>query len=49
VDPDHKLLMDVNWTNNSHVERRRAGTRAKWSSELLFWAQQLLQTLALMA
>jgi hypothetical protein len=49
VDPDHKLLMDVNWANNSWVEKQRLGTTLKWSSSLLFWIQQILQTLSLAA
>jgi hypothetical protein len=49
VDPDHKLLLDADWTNNSHVEETRAGTTVKWASSLLFWAQQMLATLSLFA
>jgi hypothetical protein len=49
VDPDHKLLMDVNWANNSWVEKQRLGTTLKWSSSLLFWIQQILQSLSLIA
>ena len=49
VDPDHKLLLDVNWANNSWVEKRRQGTAFKWTSSLLFWIQQAIQTLSLAA
>lgn len=49
VDPDRKLFADANWTNNSWVPTPRLATTAKWTSALLFWAQQLLQTLSLFA
>lgn len=46
VDPDHKLLLDADWTNNSYVMKRRFDTSSKWSSSLLFWMQQVLATVA---
>jgi hypothetical protein len=49
VDPDHKLLLDANWSNNSYVVKRKSGTTVKWSSSLLFWMQQVLQTLSMFA
>ena len=49
VDPDHKLLLDANWSNNSYVVKGSYGTTAKWTSSFLFWIQQVLQTLALLA
>ncbi len=48
VDPDHKLILDTNWANNSYVAGRQTSTTVKWSSSLLFWAQQVLQTLSLL-
>lgn len=49
VDPDRILLADTNWTNNSWVAKSRRGTAVKWTSTLLFWIQQLLQTVSLIA
>jgi hypothetical protein len=45
VDPDHKLVMDVNWNNNSKVVRG-AGFKSmaarKYASKVLFWVQNYL-------
>ncbi len=49
VDPDHKLVLDANWSNNSHVMKPQSSTTVKWSASVLFWIQQLLQTLAMLA
>lgn len=42
IDPDRKVLLDTDFSNNSWVEKRKRGTTAKWSSTLLFFVQQLL-------
>jgi hypothetical protein len=47
IDPDHKILLDVDWLNNDRrlaSDRRVAG---KWSARVLFWLQNLLMTIAL--
>lgn len=49
VDPDHKLLLDVDWSNNSHVEKPKLGTTMKWTSSLLYWMQQALLALSSIA
>jgi hypothetical protein len=50
VDPDHVLLLDVNYTNNSWTSRPRAGEAAtKWALRWLTWAQQVLLTYAFFA
>ena len=49
VDPDHKLLVDADWTDNSYVVKRSSGTAVKWASSLLFWMQQMLATLSFFA
>ncbi|MBI4463059.1 MAG: M1 family metallopeptidase [Acidobacteria bacterium] len=47
VDPEHKLLLDINYTNNSRLFRSRAGLPAtKWASKWMIWLQDYLQTLA---
>ena len=43
VDPEHKILLDVNFANNSWVERPAPVPFTKWFSNLLFWAQAVLQ------
>ncbi len=46
VDPDHKLVMDINWDNNSQVVRppgfRSLATR-RIASKFLFWVQNALE------
>jgi hypothetical protein len=44
IDPDHKILLDVNWANNSRTRSLQTAPLAKWTENLLFWAQQLLLT-----
>lgn len=44
VDPDHRLVLDINWTNNSYVEKPDSRVVWKWSSTILFWVQQILTT-----
>ena len=45
VDPDRKLLLDVDYTNNSRTLAPRAGAAAtKWSVTWLVWLQDLLLT-----
>jgi hypothetical protein len=43
LDPDHKLLLDVNFTNNSRtLDQTRLRTPVKWTSTLLFWVQWMM-------
>ncbi len=49
IDPEHKLILDTDWSNNSHVIKTKNATTVKWSSSLLFWVQQILQTLSALA
>ena len=46
VDPDHKLVMDVNWNNNSKVVRGpgfRSEAAQKYASKFMFWVQNYLE------
>lgn len=43
VDPDHKIPLDVNFANNSYRLQVDSRVTAKWSAELLFWIQNLLE------
>ena len=46
VDPDHKLLLDINYTNNSQRLTARATLPAvKWASKWMIWLQDYLHTL----
>jgi hypothetical protein len=45
VDPDHKLVMDINWNNNSRVIRGpgfKSEAARKYASKFLFWVQNYL-------
>ena len=47
VDPDHKIVLDVNYTNNTMMlspDSRFAAT--KWASKWMIWLQDYMQTLA---
>ena len=47
VDPNHVLMLDVNYTNNSRTLDSRAGEASlKWSLTWLTWLQDLLVTYA---
>jgi hypothetical protein len=50
VDPDHKLAIDVNPTNNEWLAdaglARHAATR--WAARFLLWIQTLLETQAVL-
>jgi hypothetical protein len=47
VDPNHVLMLDVNYTNNSRTLESRAGDASlKWSLKWMTWLQDLLLTYA---
>jgi len=47
VDPNHVLMLDVNYTNNSRTLDSRAGEASlKWSLKWMTWLQDLLITYA---
>jgi len=51
VDPERKLLLDINPVNNSRWNEEKPGTgltaaTVKWTSKWIFWVQNLLETFA---
>jgi len=47
VDPDHKLLLDINYTNNSRLlESASAFPARKWASKWMIWLQDLMAAFA---
>ncbi|RKY86288.1 hypothetical protein DRQ09_06295 [candidate division KSB1 bacterium] len=44
VDPEHKLVIDINYTNNSRVNDKWRTPAVKWATRWLFWFQHLLET-----
>ncbi len=49
VDPDHKLLLDVNVLNNGMRVEDDARAANEWAMRLRFWAQNALEFFALLA
>lgn len=44
VDPEHKLALDVNWTNNSWVRKAPAHFAArKWALKWMIWLQNAME------
>jgi hypothetical protein len=47
VDPDRKILLDIDYTNNSKLLVPQPGFAAvKWASKWMFWLQDFIQTLS---
>jgi hypothetical protein len=47
VDPDHKLLLDLNYTNNSRLLKPASAFSArKWASKWMIWLQDVMATFA---
>jgi len=42
VDPEHKLTLDANFTNNSYVTQEDYRSAAKWYVRWVFWLENLL-------
>lgn len=46
LDPDNKVQLDANLTNNSKTDAPAIGAAVRWTSGVTFWLQTLLQALA---
>ena len=46
VDPEHKYVLDINYTNNSKVTETNYYAVLKWTSKWMFWLQNLMETFA---
>lgn len=44
-DPEKKVLLDANFTNNSKTNATGIGAATRWASGAMFWMQAFLQTL----
>jgi hypothetical protein len=44
VDPEHKLVLDINYTNNSKYRETKSFSSYKWASRWMFWLQHLMET-----
>jgi len=43
VDPEHKYVIDINYTNNSKIMKKDCNSSLKWASKWMFWLQNLLE------
>lgn len=46
LDPDNKVQLDANLTNNGKTETSAIGAAVRWTAGVTFWLQTLLQALA---
>jgi len=46
VDPDRKLILDTNYTNNSMYREASSFAAFKWTSRWLYWLQHLMEVMA---
>jgi hypothetical protein len=47
VDPDHKVCLDVDWSNNSRRVSPDPRAAAKWASRVLFWMGNALSVMTM--
>jgi hypothetical protein len=43
IDPERKILLDGSFADNSYIAKPAALPLAKWSSNILFWLQMVMQ------
>ena len=47
IDPERKILLDINYSNNSFVMESQSGLASKkWASKWMIWLQDYLQALS---
>jgi len=46
VDPERKLVMDLNYSNNSRYRESHSGAAIRWASKWMYWLQHFLETVA---
>jgi hypothetical protein len=49
VDPEEKVLLDANLTNNSRTQDSGLGAALRWASGALFWLQAFLHTISFLS
>ncbi len=49
IDPELKVLLDANLTNNSKTDKSSAGGAVRWSSGAMYWVQAILQALSFLS
>ena len=46
IDPERKVLLDANLTNNSKSDSTGVGGAVRWSSGAMYWVQVIMQALS---
>jgi hypothetical protein len=49
IDPERKVLLDANLTNNSKSGSTGVGGAVRWSTGAMYWVQAILQTLSFLS
>jgi hypothetical protein len=49
VDPERKVLLDANLTNNSKTNSTGVGGAIRWSSGAMYWVQAILQAFSFLS
>ncbi|MGH9833245.1 MAG: hypothetical protein ACRD9Y_09520, partial [Blastocatellia bacterium] len=49
IDPEHKVLLDANLTNNSKTDSTSVGGAVRWSSGAMYWVQVILQAFSFLS
>ncbi|MCI0525389.1 MAG: M1 family metallopeptidase, partial [Acidobacteria bacterium] len=49
IDPERKVLLDANLTNNSRTDSTGIGGATRWSTGAMYWAQLILQALSFLS
>ena len=42
IDPNHRIILDARFSNNSHTEALQSAPLLKWAENALFWTENLL-------
>ncbi|MBO0724817.1 MAG: M1 family metallopeptidase [Blastocatellia bacterium] len=49
IDPERKVLLDANLTNNCKTDSSGVGGAVRWSSGAMYWVQAIMQTLSFLS
>src|SRR5262249_18537131 len=49
VDPERKVLLDANLTNNGKTNSKGVGGAVRWSSGTMYWVQAILQAFSFLS
>jgi hypothetical protein len=49
IDPEQKVLLDANLTNNSKTDSSGVGGAVRWSSGAMYWVQAIMQALSFLS